>query len=169
MTGVSYSVAGQHLATYGDLRKDRKYPLNRNAAFGLLLFIALAVILVPGAVNWSKEGHMITCRIAQRRRYTGCGDGALLKLVVINSQVMGPQSKESSSKEKVEAMEINISTSQLDFCFFTCPAACSKAGKGSLERHVAHTIWKGQLGCSLRTKIERSEPRGHYGLWREAG
>ncbi|CAI0407301.1 unnamed protein product [Linum tenue] len=33
--------------------------------FGLFLFIALAVILVPGAVSWSKEGHMITCRIAQ--------------------------------------------------------------------------------------------------------
>ncbi|XP_050212335.1 endonuclease 1 [Mercurialis annua] len=37
----------------------------RRSRFTLLLFFSLAIILAPGALGWSKEGHIITCRIAQ--------------------------------------------------------------------------------------------------------
>ena len=33
--------------------------------FGFLLFFSSAFIRVPGALAWSKEGHVMTCQIAQ--------------------------------------------------------------------------------------------------------
>ena len=35
--------------------------------FGFLLFLSFSLIIVPGALAWSKEGHMMTCKIAQVR------------------------------------------------------------------------------------------------------
>lgn len=33
--------------------------------FALLLFLGAAFITAPSALAWSKEGHMMTCQIAQ--------------------------------------------------------------------------------------------------------
>ena len=33
--------------------------------FGFLLFLSFVLITLPGALAWSKEGHMMTCKIAQ--------------------------------------------------------------------------------------------------------
>ncbi|KAJ6725068.1 ENDONUCLEASE 4 [Salix viminalis] len=39
--------------------------LLRLCALAFVLFVGLASISLPGALGWSKEGHMMTCRIAQ--------------------------------------------------------------------------------------------------------
>lgn len=33
--------------------------------FGFVLLLGIASIIVPSAQGWSKEGHIMTCRIAQ--------------------------------------------------------------------------------------------------------
>ncbi|XP_039001502.1 endonuclease 1-like isoform X1 [Hibiscus syriacus] len=37
----------------------------RLSPFGVVLLVVLALVLVPGTHGWSKEGHILTCRIAQ--------------------------------------------------------------------------------------------------------
>ena len=44
---------------------DRIRGLLRLCALAFVLFVGLASISLPGALGWSKEGHMMTCRIAQ--------------------------------------------------------------------------------------------------------
>ncbi|KAJ6416529.1 hypothetical protein OIU84_002398, partial [Salix udensis] len=39
--------------------------LLRLCSLAFVLFVGLASISLPGALGWSKEGHMMTCRIAQ--------------------------------------------------------------------------------------------------------
>ena len=44
---------------------DRIRGLLRLCALAFVFFAGLASISLPGALGWSKEGHIITCRIAQ--------------------------------------------------------------------------------------------------------
>lgn len=37
----------------------------RFAPFGFVLLLGFASVVVPRAHGWSKEGHIMTCRIAQ--------------------------------------------------------------------------------------------------------
>lgn len=39
--------------------------LLRWSSFAFVMLAGMAAILVPGALGWSKEGHIMTCRIAQ--------------------------------------------------------------------------------------------------------
>ncbi|KAF2303410.1 hypothetical protein GH714_018102 [Hevea brasiliensis] len=39
--------------------------LLRWSSFAFVMFVGMATVLVPGALGWSKEGHIMTCRIAQ--------------------------------------------------------------------------------------------------------
>lgn len=35
------------------------------ARIGFILFLSFAFITLPGSIAWSKEGHVMTCQIAQ--------------------------------------------------------------------------------------------------------
>ncbi|XP_057998363.1 endonuclease 1 isoform X1 [Hevea brasiliensis] len=37
----------------------------RWSSFAFVMFVGMAIVSVPGALGWSKEGHIMTCRIAQ--------------------------------------------------------------------------------------------------------
>lgn len=53
--------------------------LKKVCAVGFVLWVELVLVFAPGAEGWSKEGHAMTCRIAQvmpcapmtRRNVTG--------------------------------------------------------------------------------------------------
>ncbi|KAJ6769766.1 ENDONUCLEASE 4 [Salix purpurea] len=59
----------KHQAVQAEKKKKKIWDgirgLLRLCALAFVLFVGLASISLPGALGWSKEGHMMTCRIAQ--------------------------------------------------------------------------------------------------------